>query len=272
MAILIPTFLFYLLLMGSACAKVNAPNCTNDTFTWSSNSLGQNPCWVAAYLEGQCSSGAFDIPPLNLEGYMYGGPNGDQGDDICQCNTVVYSLVGACGACQGGSWPDYPTWSYNCTNNAIAGIFPESVPDGTRVPKWAYLPLVLNDSWDITLAQSVGEFPEVTGSTSISSIIPTSTSHHTANTDAIAGGVVGGIVGTALIAGVVFWSVLRRRRARSVPSSDMGEKEQPPPIFYDPSDPTTYPGREYLLQNPLRLGSTSCTQLGGCEYTGRPEV
>ena len=33
---------------------------------------------------------------------MYGGPTAAQ-SNLCQCNTVVYSLVSACAACQGSS-------------------------------------------------------------------------------------------------------------------------------------------------------------------------
>lgn len=48
------------------------------------------------------SSSEFGIPPLP-SGIMYGGPTAAQ-SNLCECNTVVYSLVSACAACQGGSW------------------------------------------------------------------------------------------------------------------------------------------------------------------------
>ena len=46
----------------------------------------------------------FTVPPL-LTGDSYTGPTGP-GDaaDLCKCNTVVYSLMSACDACQGGKW------------------------------------------------------------------------------------------------------------------------------------------------------------------------
>ncbi|KAF8262511.1 hypothetical protein EI94DRAFT_1743477 [Lactarius quietus] len=280
MLISIPTgtFLSYLLLISSARAQVSAPNCTDATFDWTLNSLQQSPCVVAAYLIATCLGGSLS------PGYHYVGPYypGDQ----CSCNTVSYSLFSACGACQGESWLSYSDWSYNCTTNETVGTFPKPIPPGTRVPKWAYFSY--GADWNITLAQSVGDSPEVTGTSSISipsitptplpTPTPTPTPSHTSNTGAaIAGAVVGSIVGTALIAGVVFWFVLRRRRARSVPSLDMGETEQPPrrPFagaalrLYDPSDPTTYPIREDF---PRLHSPASHTQSSGCGYMGVPEV
>ncbi|KAF8261714.1 hypothetical protein EI94DRAFT_1745333 [Lactarius quietus] len=184
MPILIPTFLSYLLLIGSVRGQVQAAICTDDSFSWTFNSLHQSPCLVAAYLGAACSNGSFVLPSLPPQN-SYVGPSGDDDDDQCKCNTVAYNLISACDACQGEPWIPYSEWSYNCTINATVGTFPEPVPDETRVPRWAYLPFVLNDTWDIMLAQFVGDFPEATGPPSI---IPTSTSHHTSNTDAIVGG------------------------------------------------------------------------------------
>ncbi|KAI9459401.1 hypothetical protein BJY52DRAFT_366461 [Lactarius psammicola] len=297
-------FSSYLLLIGPARAQVSAPNCTDSTFNWSFNSLQQNPCWVSAYLSSVCSGGSFLIPAL-LPQHSYTGPTGisDYGD-ICKCNTVVYNLMSACDACQGESWIPYSTWSFNCTTKATPGTFPEPVPAGTRVPKWAYIDTSFGDNWNISEAQRVGDSPEVTGTALIvatstsevtkSTITPdtssssTPISDHSSNTGAIAGGVVGGIIAVALIAGVVLWFVIRRRRARSVPSAPYedpqgSEKEQLPPHplaegtlkIYDPSDPATYPSKEYL---PLevsnqRVGSTNHQQQpSDSGYSGLPEV
>ena len=86
----------------------------------------------------------FTIPPLANDSFSYIGPTGP-GDsaDLCKCNTVVYSLMSACDACQGANWFSYVrfppvvprlgvrcgltkdismmmcrwnTWSYNCTS------------------------------------------------------------------------------------------------------------------------------------------------------------
>lgn len=290
MPISISTFLYYLLLIGSARAQISVPNCTDDMFAWAFNSLQQSPCLVAASLAAVCNNGSFSIPPL-LQENSYTGPSGTDDRDLCKCNTVVYNLISACGGCQGASWVPYSEWSFNCTSKAPPGSFPEPVLVGTRVPNWAYVDTSIGNSWNISAAQLKGDFPEVTGTTSIiltstsrapQSVTPrissSSTSHHSSNTGAIAGGIVGGIVGTALIAGVVLWFAFRRRRAR--PVCQGGEKGQSlpqlvaegAPKLYDPSDPATYPSKDFLPLKDQRLGSTSHTQLSDGRYNGLPEI
>ncbi|KAN0140943.1 hypothetical protein V8E53_001387 [Lactarius tabidus] len=268
---------FVLLLIDAARAQVSAPNCTDEAlYTWSSNSLDQNPCLVAAYLAAVCNNGAFSIPAL-LPQNSYTGPSGIDDNDPCKCNTVVYNLISACDACQGASWILYSEWSFNCTDSAKAapGTFPEPVPDGTRIPKWAYIDTSIGDSWNLTAAEAIGDTPEVTGTASIvpsssirvfqstltpsktasGSSITTSASHSSSsNAGAIAGGVVGGLIGAAAVAAAIAFFAIRRRRARSAPSteymsgggSEMGQPVPYPltgdtPRLYDPSDPTTYP-------------------------------
>ncbi|KAH8989176.1 hypothetical protein EDB86DRAFT_2944299 [Lactarius hatsudake] len=305
MLISIPAFLSYLLIIGPTRAQVSAPNCTDSTFAWSYNSLQQNPCWVSAYLEATCNNGLFSVPPLP-PGRSYAGPStGDiDKNNICQCNTVVYNLISACDACQGSGWISYFAWSFNCTTKVTPGTFPNPVPAGTRVPKWAYIDSYTGDSWNISAAQLTGDSPEVTGTVSIvptrfsqSTLTPTSsvsrsgslstsapTPHSRSNTGAIAGGVVGGIVGAALIAGIWSWFAIRQRRARSAPYPDFqgGKREHQPPYslaegapkVYDPSDPTTYPSKVYLplAMSNQRFGSASHLQPNNCGYRGLPEV
>ncbi|KAH9035486.1 hypothetical protein EDB85DRAFT_2143654 [Lactarius pseudohatsudake] len=182
------------------------------------------------------------------------------------------------------------------------GTFPNPVPAGTRVPKWAYINSPTGDSWNISAAQLAGDSPEVTGTVSIvptrfsqSTLTPTSsvsrsgslstsspTPHRRSNTGAIVGGVVGGIVGAALIAGIWSWFAIRRRHARSAPYLDFqgGKKEQLPPYplakgapkVYDPSDPTAYPSKVYLPMSNQRFGSANHLQPNNCGYRGLPEV
>src|SRR5712675_1403289 len=47
----------------------------------------------------------FNIPPL-LSSFRYVGPYSGH-DNLCQCNTVVYSLMSACSGCQGSTWISY---------------------------------------------------------------------------------------------------------------------------------------------------------------------
>lgn len=49
----------------------------------------------------------FTIPAL-LPGDSYVGPTGaTDASDLCKCNTVVYSLMSACDACQDAFWFSY---------------------------------------------------------------------------------------------------------------------------------------------------------------------
>ncbi|KAF8477808.1 hypothetical protein DFH94DRAFT_755939 [Russula ochroleuca] len=107
---------------GSAAASVYAPpNCTA-SYAWTSNSLNQSACTVAAYMMSTCNGGSFDISPLLDTKHSYTGPSGNDDSDLCKCNTIAYSLISACDACQGSEWIS----------------FPNPVPPGTSVPHWAF--------------------------------------------------------------------------------------------------------------------------------------
>jgi hypothetical protein len=93
-------------------------------FVQTYNSLNQSPCKVAAYLASTCAGGsesfsfcvyehgpnssptAFTVTALGV-GQEYTGPSVLGGGDICKCNTVYYSLMSACGACQDALWIEY---------------------------------------------------------------------------------------------------------------------------------------------------------------------
>jgi len=248
---------FLLILIGPALAQLSYPNCSAG-WEWSYNTLNQNPCNVAAYLEGECNGGQFNIQQLP-SGRMYGGPTAAQ-SNLCECNTVVYSLVSACGACQGSSWILWSGWSANCTTVSSPSTYPNAIPNGTRVPHWAYLDVVTGGDWDISAAQSAGDSPEVTptapstiqaSSTATASPAPQSSNstQKKSHAGAIAGGVVAGIAGAALLTAFTLW-YLRRRRQRA-PSPFAGKDEafgMPEPDtsmsmgkYYDPSDPSTFP-------------------------------
>jgi len=249
---------FLLILIGPALAQITYPNCSAG-WEWSYNTLNQNPCQVAASLEALCNGGQFNIQPLP-SGRMYGGPTASQ-SNLCECNTVVYSLVSACAACQGSTWILWSGWSANCTNVSLPSTYPNPIPDGTRVPYWAYLDVVTGDNWDLTAAQSAGDSPEATPiapstiqPSSTASAAPqsssssSSTQKKSSHAGQIAGGVVGGIVGATLLIGFILW-YRRRRRQQSSPFAGkeeavgMPEPDTPMSIgkYYDPSDPTTFP-------------------------------
>ncbi|KAH9960178.1 hypothetical protein BC827DRAFT_1209690 [Russula dissimulans] len=172
------------------------PEC-GEAWKWSYNSLGQNPCSVAASLEALCFGGEYVIDPLQ-SGHSYNGPLYGESNS-CQCNTVVYSLVSACGACQGSTWITWSQWSFNCSDiyapsdNTLVHFhlplhailyttpilsfasydtpltyryrYPNTIPYGTRVPHWAYLDVITADTWNATSAEDAGDYPEVSPTT-----------------------------------------------------------------------------------------------------------
>jgi hypothetical protein len=122
---------------------------------------------------------AFTINSL-LPGYSYTGPSGVDDSNLCKCNTVAYSLISACDACQSSTWITYVSSSSPPQSPSVYSIrlplgglsirtivqklclprseflveatsysmaltrrlalsFPNPVPAGTRVPKWALI-------------------------------------------------------------------------------------------------------------------------------------
>ncbi|EPQ58044.1 hypothetical protein GLOTRDRAFT_98772 [Gloeophyllum trabeum ATCC 11539] len=292
--------------LPGAYAQTSGVNqCT--IYNWTENSIGQTPCLVASYLQGACNGGEYNIAPLP-EDHHYIGPTQATAND-CECNTVVYNLMSACGACQNRTIITWSTWSNNCST--VYNTYPESIPSGTKVPAWAYLN-VSNDLWDYLSAQADLSAPESTATvqkstgsvapstanpSSTSSSVPSggATSSHNSNTGAIAGGVVGGVVGLAIIGGLIAFFVMRSRR-RSQPKAASAMFEQRPmsaatteytavpPFtpsttkFYDPSDPSTYPPTVgspsittgHTLGYSPSVGPQQAYRPG--QYTGTPEL
>lgn len=253
--------------------------CTNATYQWSFNSLGQSPCVMTSWLGGVCNAGSFNVPPLQT-GLVYLGPSPGAANG-CRCSTVFYSVISACALCQSDDFLKWSAYNVNCST-VYPGIFPFDIPAGTKVPHWAYLDVVPSDQFLPLAAQAAAGGPESTNvpqsttttsaagsasskaaSSSATSISAPTTSSaaspHSSNTGAIAGGVVGGVVGLALVAALVFWW-MRRRRAQpgqSVLVDPMITSAASPaaisfnqttplvgatsPKLYDPSDPSTFP-------------------------------
>ncbi|KAI9433614.1 hypothetical protein F5148DRAFT_1307991 [Russula earlei] len=174
----------------------------------------------------------------------------------------MYSLISACSACQGRGYMTYPL----------------PISNGTSVPHWAYLPIMKTNTWNFTLAISAGDYPEVTptlvlsfqpSSTSsvISQSLPSSSSSNRvkphANHGQIAGAIVGGVISSVLLIAVIFWYFRRRlrltRSSRSplagsaAPIADVADLPDPDTstpmgMYYDPSDPSTFPPPVILPQ------------------------
>ncbi|KAH9973121.1 hypothetical protein BGW80DRAFT_1252422 [Lactifluus volemus] len=291
------------LFSGRALAQVYAPNC-QVSWRWTFNSLGQDPCLVSAYLESTCNGGAFSVPALQ-PGYSYTGPSTD-GYNLCKCNTVVYSLLSACDACQGEAWISWSLYSQNCTTVYPASShtlsFPNPVPSGTRVPAWALIDITTENSWNSNQSYASGDTPEVapgaligsaassaiSGSTASIFSSPTYTSppssssgKSSSNVGAIAGGVAGGVVAVSAAALLLFF-FLRRRRPPvydGAPPPLMGQVQSPPPedgSFMSPSLPMTpaTPMKLYDPNDPTTFPGYQGTSpaLAAEDYTEVPNV
>jgi len=251
-------FTFLLLLPGLAVALVTFPDCSADMlgmWQWTFNSLNQSACEVAAYLQSTCNDGTWQIDPLSPGG-MYIGPSSPDSWAWCKCSTVAYSLVSACGSCQGGSWYTWPQYSTNCTSIPHPSTFPNPVPNGIRVPKWALLDITVDGSWAPSKASAVGDTPEVgpgglMGPSGVSIIHPVKKSR----AGAIAGGTITGVAAIAAAGLTIFWRQRKRRQAGidgapqsptmearlSVSDSRTYAYSSQPMRLYDPNDSTTFP-------------------------------
>ncbi|KAH8978615.1 hypothetical protein EDB92DRAFT_552953 [Lactarius akahatsu] len=243
------TSLFLLSAGDLVVAQISAPNCTSSLLQWSSNSIGQNSCSVAAYLLGTCDGGEFTLYPILNSSYSYLGPPEEQGANLCFCNTVTFNLLSACSVCQGGDLRTWSDYSHNCTKTMDPSTFPNPVPPKTRVPQWALRDVTLVNLWDATTAFTIGDTPEILpgeliGTSSSSSVSPTSSTSSSApastspvstssgngsNVGAIAGGVAGGVVAIAAIAGLLFVFRRRQQRAQAPSAAFLVNDISPPP-------------------------------------------
>ncbi|KAH7929702.1 hypothetical protein BV22DRAFT_1029104 [Leucogyrophana mollusca] len=268
-------------------------------YTWANNNMGQTPCVVASYLQAPCHPNGANITALTNSSYEYTPP---QVVTQCECNTVLYSLVSACGGCQGAEWVTWQYWITNCSGNTYNEEYPRPLPSQTEVPAWAYLGLT-NGTWDPVAAQQDLSAPEssasaVPSSTAIStpstSASTTSTpTPKSSNVGAIVGGVVGGVVGLAILSILIF--LFLRRRSRSTGSDTTSGKMMHPdhaPMsqsyphdfnvsqaygqpdqtkLYNPDDPTTFPrSPEPSVVYTASTLPVSPTRPG--HFTGAPEL
>ncbi|KAF5315963.1 hypothetical protein D9611_004847 [Ephemerocybe angulata] len=194
--------------------------------SWLVNSKGQTPCLLASYLESTCTVMQVNAIP---EGTHYLGPQSPEEANACLCNSIVYSLVSGCAACQGRRWASWPQWITNCSSTT-GNPFPNAIPPAAQLPEWAFMDVMnqADRSWNATLAQSLtqpaptptpttaGTTPTVTKPPPTTTPSPSASSASTgsgkSNTGAIAGGVVGGVVGLVAIGLLALWLFLRKRR------------------------------------------------------------
>ncbi|KAJ6502359.1 hypothetical protein C8R45DRAFT_617222 [Mycena sanguinolenta] len=282
-----------LVLAGLAVGQPNTNATCSPAFAWASNSLGQSPCLVAAYLGGACDDGLFMVPALNNTlAEVYQGPTVAQANS-CGCSSVFYSLIGACALCQSAPVLTWDAFKVNC-NTVYPQIFSDNIPTGTAVPHWAYQN-VTGGTFNSTLAQLNLNAPESTANSQPTSATlppgPSNTSSpKKSKAGPIAGGVVGGVVFICLVCIAAFWFI--RRRHKGVPPSelvptpmgyhstgDVTFSSIQTPKLYNPSDPTTFPSPSTAMYNSARVHSPAYSgntvteqQLPRIQYTGAPEV
>ncbi|KAF8514082.1 hypothetical protein BU17DRAFT_68501 [Hysterangium stoloniferum] len=214
-----------------------------------------SPWLVASALQAACNGGNWNISPLDPDIYYTGPYQGESNK--------------SCGACQGRGISTWSQWSLNCTASDIAiGQFLVTIPPGLSIPSWAYLNYsssFSNRNSSINWNSDVGWNSGVSRNSATGTPTSTGTPHKKSNqTGAIAGGVVGGVVGLALIAMTVY-ALMRSRNTTpqvSTPQISSGDGEKsalavsacsggfPSPIvpmqtepcnYYNPSDPSTSP-------------------------------
>ncbi|KDQ18411.1 hypothetical protein BOTBODRAFT_143431 [Botryobasidium botryosum FD-172 SS1] len=214
---------FLVLLLGPGPGGfVRAQNVTGPTttavcqsgFDWMSNSKGQSPCLIAAYLGSACiSSGEFTVSGLTGPGNQYAEPTSTSYTE-CKCNTVYYDILSACAICQAGLADLWSDWILQCPKSMVlVGQFPYTPP--TEVPAYAYYDPTSSNRFNVTAAQE----------------IMTAKPKSSVPIGAIVGGVIGGIAVLAAFGGGIFWLVRRNRATKhKAPSQDF----YPPLVQYQP--------------------------------------
>jgi hypothetical protein len=75
---------------------------------------------------------AFTLSPI-VGDQEYRGPHGGSDNrNLCLCNTLIYSLISACGGCQGGTWQPYVS-----LNPSPEFMFANLLSGGMHIPSTA---------------------------------------------------------------------------------------------------------------------------------------
>jgi hypothetical protein len=214
-------------------------------YQWAFSTQSKSPCEVASSLLAVCNNNVYEVLALPDQNH-YQGPSISDANP-CQCNTVTYALMSACGACQGRTYLSWSSWSANCPNVSI-GVFPTNLPAGILVPAWAYENVTAGDTFDQTFARDHANATESSATLPASTPAATTMSSHrissttsssadvrtTVNSQTVAdpsstaspksslahanavgaGAVVGCLAGLVLVGVVAYW-LLRRRNASS---------------------------------------------------------
>jgi len=269
-------------------------------YNWTYNSVEQSPCQVASSLLAVCNDGPFPVSALPDQSHQYVGPS-LQDANTCQCNTVTYSLMSACGACQGSTYLSWSVWSANCPIVYLRS-YPEPIPSGVLVPGWAYLDVQADDDFDQSLAKMNANLTQSTAvpsptdskqSKAFSSATSSTTSAQStstpsslepssgavANVDAIGGGVVGGLLGLftlcVLLYGYIHWKRRLVRNGELLSSRTDTENPSMTQVqvinSISPRSESAIPSFNYSLSTPDSSTSSSSVS-GSMDFVRSPDV
>lgn len=241
-------------------AQISDVGCSGG-YSWANNVMGQNPCIVASSLESECVPGGFNVSALP-PGTHYIGPNATQANP-CECNTVVYSLISACGACQGEIFITWNAWSAECGNYTSNDLSQIPAPTDIVVPPWAFLAIGSDENWNQTAAYenstaALLATPTQSSTTTSATSTPSASSSSHSNTGVIIGAAVASVVGFAILGFLIAFCVRRRawrnneERVDRYPLTGMVQSPSPSPfqriydtpatsVLYNPDDPNTFP-------------------------------
>jgi len=254
-------FLVFLAIFAWISWTATAQNTTAvclSAYDWAFNSLNQSPCLVAAYLESACLASPETVPALPAENH-YTGPSFLTATP-CNCATVTYNLLSACGACQQRQWSNWTTWTLDCPSITIG--FPKAIPTAVTVPSWAYIdvtqtteetfdPVQAENNLTASLSASAAPSSSSTSMTLAGISTPsapiegpapvvTGNSSSSANAGAIAGGVVGGLA-FIVIAALAFFAYSRRHRSHELDNASTVYDQDGKSAFSHPGSPSTQP-------------------------------
>ncbi|THH04401.1 hypothetical protein EW145_g5539 [Phellinidium pouzarii] len=161
----------------------------------------------------------YDVSEL-APGRFYVGPPADSARP-CECSTVMYAVMSACGACQNASEIlSWDSWSASCLSVYIT-VFPEDIPRDTAVPGWAYEnntvtnfdpQTALDDHSPESSASPSQTVTSASPPSSTSQIADASPSSPTNNTGTLIGAILGCVAGLSLVGGIAFFLVRHNRR------------------------------------------------------------
>ncbi|KIP05860.1 hypothetical protein PHLGIDRAFT_128640 [Phlebiopsis gigantea 11061_1 CR5-6] len=131
------------------------------SFSWMDNQQGQSPCLVGAYMMSPCLVEPSEavvlglVAGIDVNAYLPPGGSNFYTATTCMCSSVTYSLLAACGLCQGFTYYSWTDWIANCPSNLVSdGSYVDSIPSAVSVPTWAYLDVASGNGFSLQAAEA----------------------------------------------------------------------------------------------------------------------